>query len=66
VIDTRIFLFGQNQDYAGPEVGGNGRFRDTHAEVRGPGVFHLANVFLNSLKRAMDGKTTQSSRYLSF
>jgi cardiolipin synthase len=58
IVDNEIaFCGGMNiaADYAGPEVGGNGRFRDTHAEVRGPGVIHLANVFFNSLKRAMDG-----------
>jgi phosphatidylserine/phosphatidylglycerophosphate/cardiolipin synthase-like enzyme len=39
-------------DYAGVDVGGNGRFRDTHARVEGPAVIHLAQVFENSLKRA--------------
>jgi phosphatidylserine/phosphatidylglycerophosphate/cardiolipin synthase-like enzyme len=40
------------QDYAGVEVGGTGRFRDTHAKIEGPAVLHLAGVFLNSLRRA--------------
>jgi len=42
-------------DYAGTEVGGNGRYRDTHAKIEGPGVMHLAGVFLHSLKLASAG-----------
>jgi cardiolipin synthase len=55
VVDSEVaFCGGMNlaSDYAGVDVGGNGRFRDTHARVEGPAVIHLAQVFENSLKRA--------------
>lgn len=39
-------------EYAGPEVGGNGFFRDTHVKVEGPAVDDLKAVFLNSLSEA--------------
>ena len=34
-------------------MGGNGRYRDTHAKIEGPGVLHLASVFLHSFKLAV-------------
>lgn len=37
-------------DYCGEDIGGNGRFRDTHAKIVGPGVRHLAEVFLSTLQ----------------
>jgi len=37
-------------DYAGTEVGGNGRFYDAHCAIRGPAHTHLVNVFLSSVK----------------
>lgn len=54
VDDIVAFCGGMNisGDYAGLEVGGTGRFRDTHAKIEGPAVLHLARVFLDSLKLA--------------
>jgi len=37
-------------DYAGTEVGGNGRFYDAHCAIRGPAQTHLVNGFLRSVK----------------
>ena len=55
VDDVAAFCGGMNisQDYAGIEVGGTGRFRDTHAKVEGPAVLQLARVFLDSVQKAV-------------
>jgi len=53
VVDNSVgFCGGMNiaGDYCGEDVGGNGRFRDTHARIAGPGVAHLSEVFLNTLQ----------------
>eukprot|EP01125_Pyxidicula_operculata_P010666 TRINITY_DN3512_c0_g1_i1.p1 TRINITY_DN3512_c0_g1~~TRINITY_DN3512_c0_g1_i1.p1 ORF type:complete len:495 (+),score=83.33 TRINITY_DN3512_c0_g1_i1:287-1771(+) len=53
IVDHTVAYTGgvnMSSDYAGVEVGGNGRFRDTHCSVRGPAITHLVNVFLNSVK----------------
>ena len=53
VIDNDVgFCGGMNiaGDYCGEDVGGNGRFRDTHARIVGPGVAHLSDVFLSTLQ----------------
>jgi len=39
-------------DYAGEDIGGTGRFYDTHCCIRGPVVVHLANGFIRSVKYA--------------
>lgn len=54
VVDNQYgFCGGMNiaEDYAGPEVKGNSRFRDSHARVVGPCVKHLAKVFMDSVAR---------------
>eukprot|EP01130_Rhizamoeba_saxonica_P014073 TRINITY_DN6096_c0_g1_i1.p1 TRINITY_DN6096_c0_g1~~TRINITY_DN6096_c0_g1_i1.p1 ORF type:complete len:359 (-),score=61.30 TRINITY_DN6096_c0_g1_i1:40-1116(-) len=50
--DTMAFCGGMNMhgDHAGRDVGGNARFRDTHAKVTGPAVNDLAKVFIHSLQ----------------
>jgi phosphatidylserine/phosphatidylglycerophosphate/cardiolipin synthase-like enzyme len=53
VVDNEVgFCGGMNiaSDYCGEDVGGNGRFRDTHARIVGPGIVHLADVFLSTLQ----------------
>lgn len=53
IVDNDVgFCGGMNiaGDYCGMDIGGNGRFRDTHARIVGPGVAHLAEVFLSTLQ----------------
>jgi cardiolipin synthase len=53
VIDNAVgYCGGMNiaADYCGVDIGGNGRFRDTHSRVVGPGVVHLAEVFISTLQ----------------
>lgn len=53
VVDNDVgFCGGMNiaGDYCGEDIGGNGRFRDTHSRIVGPGVAHLAEVFLSTLQ----------------
>ncbi|MCP4501688.1 MAG: hypothetical protein GY822_17145 [Deltaproteobacteria bacterium] len=54
VDDDRAFLGGMNIscDYAGPKFG-NGSFRDTHLEVKGPAVIDVANLVLTSMKQTV-------------
>jgi cardiolipin synthase len=49
IADEEGFCGGMNMadDYGGEEFG-NGRFRDTHARVLGPGVRHLAGVLAST------------------
>ena len=52
IVDNCIgFLGGLNigDDYAGTEVGGNGRFRDTQCRVEGPAVQHLIEVYNDTI-----------------
>lgn len=53
IVDNDVgFCGGMNiaGDYCGEDIGGNGRFRDTHARIVGPGVVHLAEVFISTLQ----------------
>lgn len=62
VVDNSVaFCGGMNLggDYAGRDVGGTGRFRDSHARIEGPGVSLFAESFLNTL--ALNKDDTASS-----
>jgi len=52
IIDDTAYCGGMNisSDYAGVEVGGNGRFYDTHCRIRGPALVYLVNQYLKSLR----------------
>jgi cardiolipin synthase len=54
IIDGTAYCGGMNisSDYAGVEVGGNGRFYDTHCRIRGPALVHFVNLYLKNLKNA--------------
>lgn len=53
LVDEMGFAGGMNisADYAGPKLG-NGRFRDTHAHLRGPCIKYLERVFIGSWREA--------------
>ncbi len=57
IIDDVGFCGGMNvsEDYAGTRLG-NGRFRDTHACIEGPGVRDLAAIFISSYLTATGKK----------
>ncbi|XP_049850618.1 cardiolipin synthase-like [Schistocerca gregaria] len=60
VVDNSYgFCGGMNisEEYCNADIGGNGRFRDTHAMIRGPGVVHLAEAFLETIATMRDLKT---------
>jgi cardiolipin synthase len=59
ITDDTGFVGGMNisADYAGPTLG-NGRFRDTHARIVGPGVADLARVLGRSYKLATKDELT--------
>jgi cardiolipin synthase len=52
IIDNSAYCGGMNisSDYAGADVGGNGRFYDTHCRIRGPALEHFVNLYLKNLK----------------
>lgn len=38
-------------EYCGTDIGGLGRFRDTHSRVQGPIVYHLSEVFMDTVRK---------------